>query len=316
MKRVLLSFALLACSRSTRPAPQAVEQRVHEIDALGTSPDDWAVLLQIAAGEHPWNQSLDAAGEIATRCRALMRLEGDGAVMPRQFIGSVFQRYSTRLDDPDGARRVLRLLDDPSSCDGTTIAKSTLWFVENIAFPSLRGELAKRHLDRAVARIDQLASWHPSPAAEQIEQAVTLGDVEAFRKTIVALANTHDADRASVSDTGIAAYDWLMRLVLQRPELSCCGALEAAIADGELGEEFVARLAVEPDRDIRRAMWLVLATQPRPRSAARLREIADNETDPDVKFEANDALGLAKVGGQRVHDLENAKHELERDAGP
>jgi hypothetical protein len=143
------------------------------------------------------------------------------------------------------------------------------------------------------------------------------GNVAAFRNTIVALANTHEADRAFVSDTGVAVYGWLGRLVYQRPELSCCGPLEAAIADGELGQEFVERLAVEPDREIRRVMWLVLATQPRPKSAARLREIADNETDPDVKFEANDALGWAKVGGQRVHDeLENTKHELKRDAAP
>jgi hypothetical protein len=315
VKILVLTLALVACGGNA-PTP-TVEQRFHEIDAIGTRPEDWAQLVEIAAGEHHWAGRLNTASELATRCRALKHLSSNRVFMPPQFIGSVYRRYSEHLDSQEAARRVLRLLDDSSICEGTTIAALIADFIEGVcAVPSLRPELEKRHLVRAVALIDRLAAWHPSDAANRIEQAIASGDVPAFRKAIAILAGTLESDRASVSDTARAVFDWLRALVYQSPDLACCGPLETAIADGELGEEFVARLAVETDREVRRAMWLVLATQPRPKSAARLREIADNEPDPDVKFEANDALGLAKVGGQRVHDqLENAKHQLHPDAG-
>ena len=302
---LLVALAVAACSGGTHVL--TAEQRDHEIDAVGTTPEGWAMLLEIAAGDYPWAGKLDDASELATRCRALRRLSSDRFLLPPQFIGSVYRRYSERLDEPVSTRRIVRLLDDSSDCDRTTIAYWMTFFVEGVcAVPLLRPELTKRKLVRAVARIDRLVAWHPSPAAELIEQAVAAGDVAAFRRVIAILARTRDGDRTAVSDTAWAAFDWLRALGDQSPALPCCGPLQIAIADGELGEELVDLLAVEPDREIRRAMWRVLATQPRPKSVARLREIADHEPDPDVKFEANDAMGWAKVGGTRV------QHELER----
>ena len=311
-------LVLVACGRDSRPPAQTLEQRFHEIEALGTTPDDWMALLAIVAGDHHWNGRLDDASELATRCRGLKVLAANAGRLPPKYLGSVYRRCSERPDDLVSAKLVLRLLDDPNTCDGMTAFAGTISaFLDACAFPSLRKELERRHLDRAVANVDRLAGWHPTEAANRIEQAAADGDIAAFQRTIVALSKTSDADRAAVTDTGVAVFAWLVRLVYQPMEMSCCGPLETAIADGDLGEELVNRLAVEPDREIRRMMWWVFATQPRPKSAARLREIADKELDPDVKFEANDALGWAKVGGQRVHDnLENTKHELHRDAGP
>jgi hypothetical protein len=87
--------------------------------------------------------------------------------------------------------------------------------------------------------------------------------------------------------------------VLQEPKYECCGPLQAAVREGELGVVMLAHLKIEPDPALRIAIWDVFSMQPKNGSHAAFVELLAKEPDPEVKYRAAASLQAMDLGGER-----------------
>ncbi len=345
MKRLIVWTALSVCSfscnsgshdhaaelsRSTTAREQAIEARRRRVNQLYEScaPEDTAQLVLIASGKYEWPDSLGPGAGWQQQipppdirriqCEAMKRMS-DTSAWPTGWNFMAFRQQTAALNRPSVLQALSSMLDDGRHwCDDPVLqsprdaALALTW----LPLHALRERLASFGADQ-VENLDRDLAYRPGARGAEIDATVADGSAESFTGLLDLLAPKHqwndglppptEQEQAEIHKHLLDALHWLKSMASRSPERArgCQRRIQEEIAHGELGDRIVARLD-SPDPEIREALLLVLAMVARPGSEERVRELATNDPDEDVRSMAGTALRYFGIGG--MHNKPTPPH--------